>query len=131
MLKATSTFDEKEVQLYSQHFYLMGAYIIYFNEHIRFKPSVLLKGVKGSKLSADLNFSANIDEKYMAGVFTRNLNTFGLLAQMKIGETLRFGYTFEMPSNKSVGARFTSHEFMVGLNLAVFDFHDKIGISNF
>jgi type IX secretion system PorP/SprF family membrane protein len=131
MLKAKSTFAEEEVQLYSQHFYLMGAYIIYFNEHIRFKPSVLLKAVKGSKLSADLNFSANIDEKYMAGVFTRNLNTFGLLAQMKIGETLRFGYTFEMPSNNSVGTRFTSHEFMVGLNFAVFNFHDKIGISNF
>jgi type IX secretion system PorP/SprF family membrane protein len=131
MLNSKATIGGTEAQLYSQHFYLMGAYIIYFNEHIRFKPSVLLKGVKGSKLSTDLNFSANIDEKYMAGVFTRNLNTYGLMAQMKVGETLRFGYSFEVPSNNSVGAKFTSHEFMVGLNLAVFDFHDKIGISNF
>jgi type IX secretion system PorP/SprF family membrane protein len=131
MLKSTATFGDKEAELYSQHFYLMGAYIFYYNEHLRFKPSALIKGVKGSKLSADLNFAVNIDEKYTAGVFTRNLNTYGLMAQMKITETLRFGYAFEVPSGNSVGARFTSHEFMVGLNLAVFDFHDKIGISNF
>lgn len=131
MLKTKNILAGQEMELYSQHFYLMGAYIIYFNEHVRFKPSVLLKAINGSKLSADLNFAANIDEKYTAGVFTRNFNTYGLLAQLKLSETLRFGYTFEIPSNNSVGTQFTSHEFLVGVNLAVFNFHDKIGISNF
>jgi type IX secretion system PorP/SprF family membrane protein len=131
MLKAKETFNDVETELYSQHFYLSGAYIIYLNEHIRFKPSILFRGVQGAKISTDLNFSVNIEEKFMAGVFTRNFNTYGLMAQMKLNNTARFGYTFEVPTNNSVGARFTSHEFMIGLNMAVFNFQDNIGISTF
>lgn len=138
LLKSTVTTDnnsttipDKEVQLYSQHFYLLGSYNIFINEHIRLKPSVLLRGVKGAKPSTDLNFALNLDEKMTAGVFTRNFNTYGLLAQLKLAGGYKFGYAFEVPSNKSVGARFTSHEFMIGLNMAVFSFQDKLSVSTF
>ncbi|MFZ6014328.1 MAG: type IX secretion system membrane protein PorP/SprF [Bacteroidota bacterium] len=135
LLKATATLNNAttstENELYSQHFYMVGSYMIFLNERIRLKPSVLLKGVKGAPLSADLNFALNLDEKYTAGVFTRNFNTYGLLAQLKVGENYRFGYTFEVPSNQSVGARFTTHEFSFGLNLALFSFHDTSSITNF
>jgi type IX secretion system PorP/SprF family membrane protein len=130
MLNAKATLGGVETQLYSQHFYLTGAYIIFLNEHIRLKPSVLLKGVKGAPLSADLNFSANLNEKYTAGVFTRNLNTFGLLGMIRFGEGYRFGYTFELPSNKSVGTRFTTHEFTFGINIAMLGFQQST-ITNF
>src|SRR5690606_13431533 len=66
MLKAKVTTDDIESQLYSQHFYAMGAYVFYLNEHIRFKPSVLLKSVKGSPASVDLNFAATFEEKITA-----------------------------------------------------------------
>ena len=130
MLKARVTFDSLETQLYSQHFYAMGAYIFYINEHIRLKPSVLLKSVKGSPLSADVNFAVNLDEKYTAGIYTRNLNAYGLMAQMKFGDSYRFGYAFEVPSGNSVGARFTTHELSFGLNMALFTFHST-SITNF
>jgi type IX secretion system PorP/SprF family membrane protein len=130
LLAAKATLNTIETELYSQHFYLTGAYMIFLNEHIRLKPSVLLKGVKGAPLSADVNFSANLDEKYTAGVFTRNLNTFGLLGMIKFGEGYRLGYTFEMPSNKSVGVRFTTHEFTFGINLAMLSFHTT-SVTNF
>ena len=131
MLKAKATLDNLETELYSRHFYAMGAYVFYLNEHIRLKPSVLLKGVKGAKLSTDLYFSAHLNEKYTAGIFTRNFNTYGLLAQIKVANGFRFGYTFEVPSNNSVGARFTSHELMVGLNMSIFRFHDSLSVQNF
>lgn len=131
MLKSNVSMAGIETELYSQHLYLLGAYNFFINEHLRLKPSILLKGVKGAKLSADLNFALNIDERYTVGAFTRNLNTYGLLAQMKINDTYRFGYAFEMPSNKSVGPQFTSHEIMVGMNLSLFNFHDKVSISTF
>jgi type IX secretion system PorP/SprF family membrane protein len=131
MLKSTASIGNIETELYSQHYYIMGAYNIFLNEHFRLKPSVLLKGVKGAKLSTDLNFALNIDEKYTAGVFTRSFNTYGLLAQMKISDTYRFGYAFEVPSNNSVGSKFTSHEFMIGMNLSLFSFHDKVSVSTF
>lgn len=130
LLKARATFSDLETELYSQHFYAMGAYTFYLNEHIRFKPSVLLKSVKGSPLSADVNFAVNLEEKYTAGVFTRNLNAYGLMAQIKFGGSYRFGYAFEVPSGNSVGARFTTHELSFGLNMALFSFHST-SITNF
>lgn len=130
MLKAKVTFNDLESELYSQHFYAMGAYVFYVNEHIRLKPSVLLKSVKGSPLSADVNFALNFEEKYTAGIYTRNLNAYGLMAQIKFGGAYRFGYAFEVPSGNSVGARFTTHELSFGLNLALFSFHST-AITNF
>jgi type IX secretion system PorP/SprF family membrane protein len=131
MLKSKTSFDNVETELYSQHFYFTGAYIIYLNERVRFKPSVLVRGVKGSTVSTDLNFSVNFEEKYIAGIFTRNFNTYGLLAQLKLNSKYRFGYALEVPTNKSVGTRFTSHEIMIGVNMALFDFHDRVGLSTF
>ena len=123
MLKARVTVSDLETELYSQHYYMMGAYVFYLNEHIRLKPSVLLKSVKGSPISTDVNFAVNFEEKYTAGVYTRNLNAYGLMAQMKFGGSYRFGYAFEVPAGNSVGARFTTHELRFGLNMALFNFH--------
>ncbi len=130
MLKSKVIVSDVETELYSQHFYAMGAYIFYINEHLRLKPSVLLKSVKGSPLSADVNFALNFEEKYTAGIYTRNLNAYGLMAQIKFAEAYRFGYAFEVPSGNSVGARFTTHELSFGINLALFNFHST-AITNF
>lgn len=124
MLKPKATFDGIESDLYQQHFYLTGAYIIFLNEHVRMKPAVLFKGVKGAPISTDLNFSFNLNEKYTAGVYTRNFNTYGLLAQLRLNDRYRFGYTFEVPTNKSVGSRYTSHELTFGVNLSLLSFHN-------
>lgn len=130
MLKAKATFSDLETELYNRHFYAMAAYVIFLNEHIRLKPSVLLKGVKGSPLSTDLNFSFNFEEKYTAGIYTRNFNAYGLLAQLKLAGAYRFGYAFEIPSGNSVGTHFTTHEIMIGLNLALLNSH-TFSITNF
>jgi type IX secretion system PorP/SprF family membrane protein len=130
MLKARATFDDVEAELYSRHFYIMGSYIILVQDRVQFKPSVLLKGVKGAKLSADVNLAFNFNEKYTAGIFTRNLNTYGVLAQVNFNNKYRLGYIFEVPSGNSVGTRFTTHEFMVGINTALFRFNAEQPITN-
>ncbi|MDQ2656104.1 MAG: type IX secretion system membrane protein PorP/SprF [Bacteroidota bacterium] len=130
MLKAKVSVDDVESQLYSQHFYAMGAYVFYINEHLRLKPSVLLKSVKGSPISTDVNFAMTFEEKITAGIYTRNLNAYGLMGQIRFGGSYRFGYAFEVPSGNSVGARFTTHELSFGLNMAVLGFHST-SLTNF
>lgn len=120
----------QEFQLYDRHFYLFGAYVFYLNENIRFKPSALLRGVSGSPASVDLNFNVSLNEKYAAGIFTRNFNTYGLQLQARLGEKLKFGYIFEIPTNNSVGTAFSSHELFLGLDMPVFNFHDR-SLTNF
>ena len=130
LLPSTFSNGDQEFELYNQHFYLFGAYIYYLNEHIRLKPTVLLRGVKGAPASVDLAFNLNINAIHTAGVFTRNLNTYGVLLQTLVAEKYRFGYVFELPTSKSVGAQFTTHEISLGVLLSVFSFHER-SISNF
>lgn len=115
----------QEFQLYNQHFYLMGAYVHYLNEHIRLKPTVLLRGVKGAPVSVDLGFNINLNAIHTAGIFTRSFNTYGLLLQTLVKDKLRFGYVFEMPTNNSVGTSFSTHELTVGVMLSAFSFHER------
>jgi type IX secretion system PorP/SprF family membrane protein len=130
LLPTTFKNGDQEFDLYNQHFYLMGAYVHYLNENIRLKPTVLLRGVKGAPASIDLAINVNINSIHTVGVFTRNLNTYGVLLQTLLAEKYRFGYAFEIPTNKSVGAQFSTHEITLGVLLSVFDFHDR-ALSNF
>lgn len=130
MLPSNFSSGGQDYQLYNQHYYLMMGYVHYLNEHIRLKPSVLLRGVKGAPPSTDIAFNLNINAIHTAGIFTRNFNTYGLLLQTLINEKLRVGYVFEVPTNNSLGPQFTSHEISVGLRLSVLSFHDK-SLSNF
>jgi len=108
----------------SQHIYVYGAYVYYLGTRLRLKPSVLLRGVKGSPLAADLNFNINIDTKYSAGVFLRNFKSYGVLVQAWVFDKFRFGYAFELPTGSSVGPQYTSHELTLAVRLALLNSHD-------
>jgi type IX secretion system PorP/SprF family membrane protein len=130
LLPSTFRNGGQEFDLYNQHYYLMGAYVHYLNEHIRLKPAVLFRGVKNAPASVDLAMNVNINALHTAGVFTRNFNTCGFLVQTLMNERFRFGYVFELPTAQSVGSRFTSHEITLGITFSAFDFQAR-PVSNF
>jgi type IX secretion system PorP/SprF family membrane protein len=110
---------------YNQHLYIFTSYVYYMGIRLRLKPSVLLRGVNGAPLSADVNFNVNIDTKYTAGIFVRNFNTYGVLAQAWFRDKFRLGYAFELPATQSVGAQFTTHEITLGIKTAVLNIHER------
>jgi type IX secretion system PorP/SprF family membrane protein len=134
MLRVKTDFENTvgtgEVDLYTQHFYAFFSYVFLINERLRFKPATLLRAVPGAPLSADLNALFTIDNKYTGGVFTRNTNTFGFLIQATFSQ-FRFGYAFEIPTNKSVGTHFTTHDLTLGINIGLFRFHDTLQLSDY
>ncbi|MCK6617381.1 MAG: type IX secretion system membrane protein PorP/SprF [Cyclobacteriaceae bacterium] len=134
LLKATTDFESTsgtgEVDLYTQHFYGFASYLFLVSDRLRFKPAALVRAVAGSPLSTDLIAQLNIEDRYAVGLFTRNFNTYGLLTQIKFKQ-YRFGYTFELPTNKSVGTNFTTHDLTLGINLGLFSFHDTLELSDF
>ncbi|HZY81945.1 MAG TPA: type IX secretion system membrane protein PorP/SprF [Cyclobacteriaceae bacterium] len=111
--------------VYNQHMYLFTSYVHYLGTRLRLKPSLLVRGVSGGPLSADVNVNINIDTKYTAGVFVRNFNTYGALFQMWVRDKLRLGYAVELPAGNSVGANFTSHEVTIGIKTAVLNIHER------
>lgn len=130
LLPSTFKNGGQEFELYNQHYYLVGSYVHYLNDHIRLKPSVLFRGVTGAPASVDLAFNVNLNNIHTAGLFTRNFNTYGFLVQTLVKEQYRFGYVFELPTNKSVGTNFTTHEISLGVLLSFFSFHERT-LSNF
>lgn len=131
MLKSTVETKGLNQDLYSQHYYLVGAWLKPVSERVTFKPSVLIKYVSGSPVSADVNASVILDGKFQAGLMTRNLNTYGALLQLMMKETFRLGYVFEVPVNDAIETRFNTHEITLGLRLQAFSFHDKSSILTF
>ncbi|MBK7650264.1 MAG: PorP/SprF family type IX secretion system membrane protein [Flammeovirgaceae bacterium] len=130
LLPTTFKNGDQQFELYNQHLYLMGAYVHYLNEHIRLKPSFLLRGVKGAPATIDFAFNVNFNQMHTVGIFTRNLNTYGVLLQTLLAEKYRFGYVFEIPTNKSVGSQFTTHEITLGILFSAFSFQER-SLSNF
>lgn len=131
MLSNTIETGGKQASLYTQHYYLMGSYIFFISERIRFKPATLIKYVSGAPASMDLNASLIIHENYQAGVLTRNFNTYGIFLQALLKDSFRLGYTFEVPTGSSVGSNFLSHEITLGLRLNALSFHKNSGVISF
>ncbi len=131
MLRTTLETQGRQSSLYTQHYYLMGSYLFFISERIRFKPSVLAKLVSGAPASMDINASLIVHENYQVGVLTRNLNTYGIFLQALIKDSLRLGYTFEVPTGSSVGSNFTSHEITLGYRLNALSFHRNSGVISF
>ncbi len=118
------------VQVYNQHLYLFGVFTHNFNERLMLKPALLFKGVKGAPISIDVNINLVIDQNYTVGLLTRNLNTLGVMAQIKMKQ-YKLGYVFEMPTNQSEIQQFLSHEISLTYSLPFLDFHDRSMFSNF
>jgi type IX secretion system PorP/SprF family membrane protein len=109
-----------------QNYYLFARYSFYLSERIDFGPSILLRLTKGAPLSADLNLNFTFNKLYTAGLFVRNLNTYGLLLQIVV-KNARFGYVFELPGKNSA-LNFTSHEVSLALSLDVLRSHDHSSV---
>lgn len=132
MLKrSTSDADSLATGLYNQSFYALGAYLLQINYLLKLKPYVLMRSVAGAPLSFDYGIAMTSHDSYTLGIFTRDFNTIGLLAQIEMGEKVRMGYVFELPTGQSVGTKFTTHELMLGVRIRALRFHDITSIRNF
>lgn len=124
MLKA-KTESMLSPTLYAQHYYAMGAYLFSLNDRVKFKPSVLAKLIAGAKPSFDINAAIIFHENYTAGLLTRNLSTHGLFLQAFIKNTLMIGYVMEVPTRKSVGSAFNTHEVTIGIRMNALPSHES------
>ncbi|MCK6616657.1 MAG: type IX secretion system membrane protein PorP/SprF [Cyclobacteriaceae bacterium] len=131
MLKRSTDADSMATGLYNQNFYVLGAYVWQMSYRIKLKPWVLLRGEASAPFSYDVGVAMTADNSYTLALFTRDLGTLGCMAQIELGDHFRVGYVFELPTGQSVGARFTTHEFIIAARLKALKFHDAGTIRNF
>ena len=110
-----------DIQTYERHYYLMSSYLFEVKPGFQIKPSILVRGVTGVPPSFDINLSFLINNMLWAGAFTRNLNTYGLMAQFEFKDAYKIGYSFEILNNSFSGNSLPTHEIMISGDLAIFD----------
>jgi type IX secretion system PorP/SprF family membrane protein len=127
----TTTENEIDIMLYSRQMYGMGAYLITLSHRLKLKPFVMTRLATGAPISSDFGIVLNADDSYTLGLFSRNLHTYGAMMKINLGDMLRVGYIFELPTNKSVGQNYMAHEFMIGIRARLLKFHDITRITDF
>jgi type IX secretion system PorP/SprF family membrane protein len=130
LLPATIQQDGTQFRVYQQVLYLTGGYMFILSQDLSFKPTVLIRASKNNPLSTDVQANLAFRHAYTVGLFTRNLNTYGLSACMKY-KKFQLGYVFEVPTNRSVGTQYTSHELLIAIRTSIFQFHDEREITGF
>jgi type IX secretion system PorP/SprF family membrane protein len=130
-LNADSGSEAMPLDLNSRNTYALAAYSRQITPRLRIKPYALVRHVPNNPLSYDAGLALRMDDSYTVGLYTRSFNTLGVNALLNIGDVLRFGYTFELPTAKSVGMNFTTHEVMLGVRVSALMFHDINVVQNF
>jgi type IX secretion system PorP/SprF family membrane protein len=77
------------------HYYFIGGYVFDLSDSVKFKPSVLVKAVKGSPLSTDVSANFLLKEKLTLGASYRWDDSVSALAGFQISEGFFLGYSFD------------------------------------
>jgi type IX secretion system PorP/SprF family membrane protein len=100
------------------HFFLGAGYVFTINPSVKLKPSVLVKGVEGAPLQADINANIWLIDKVGFGMLYRTGDSFAFLAEFQATTSLRFGYAFDLTTTRLGNYSSGTHELMVRYEFA-------------
>lgn len=108
----TSYFNDNESVVAKEisHYYIMGGYVFDINESLKFKPSFLVKTVKGAPLQLDLTGTFMFYEKFVLGGAWRWDAAISGLAGFQIDNNWFIGYSYDRDTTKLVNYNSGSHE---------------------
>ncbi|WP_420577126.1 type IX secretion system membrane protein PorP/SprF [Ekhidna sp.] len=116
ILNVSVTDGANQSDRYKRHYYLTGGFVFDVNR-IPVKGTALIRSMAGETYSVDLTASAFLDEVMWAGVSIRDLKHFGILGIFQLGENLKLGYSFELPTNNLIYGNYGTHEVSVSYNI--------------
>lgn len=99
------------------HFLMQGAYLQDIGDDLKFKPSLLLKYVKGSPIQLDLNAHFLLKDTFWLGASWRSLDSIDLLAEMQINPNLQLGYSYDFTTTKLAAVEKGSHEIVLSFRI--------------
>ncbi|SFE16245.1 type IX secretion system membrane protein, PorP/SprF family [Chitinophaga sp. CF118] len=115
----------------SQHIYLTTGCMLYLSEHLRLKPSLMIKEDFKGPTGVDINAFLQIDHLlWIGGSFRMNpklwkkelpdqlqiTNAASAMVEYYVSEKLRIGYSYDLNINKLAGYQGGSHEISVGIS---------------
>lgn len=118
ILNVSITDGSTTSERYKKHYYLTAGYVTEI-DRIPVKAMSMMRYKQDGNLSTDLSLSIYLDMAVWAGVTIRDLKHFGVLSIFEVGDKMKIGYSFEIPSNSLVYGNFGTHEVSLLFNFNV------------
>jgi type IX secretion system PorP/SprF family membrane protein len=99
------------------HYYFISGYVFALSDHIKFKPSVLIKAVSGSPLSTDFSANFLLHEKLTLGASHRWEDSISALVGIQMSESFFLGYSFDYTITKLNKYNDGTHEVILRFQL--------------
>ncbi|WMJ74656.1 type IX secretion system membrane protein PorP/SprF [Cytophagaceae bacterium ABcell3] len=96
-----------------RHIFLMGGYVFTLNQHLKLKPSTLIKQVHGAPIQVDLNANLWLYDRYSVGISYRSLTAPVLILEMQLLDQFRLGYAFDYTHSQLRYYNNGTHEIML------------------
>lgn len=113
--------ESSSVKKNKRHYYLMAGYLHEISPVVKFKPTVLLKAVGGSRLSYDISAMFIFNNTIWVGTSFRNEDSMAAILQYNISNQLKIGYSYDIPLGDFSQHTQGSHEISISYD---FDFQD-------
>lgn len=97
----------------NRHLFITTGYDFDINEDITLKPSLLLKGVKGAPVEADINVNVWWKKRVGAGLSYRTAAAILAMIEFQVKPEIHFGYAYDMSLSGLAGTNSGSHELML------------------
>lgn len=98
-------------------YYLTAGHVFDFNRNLKFKPSILVKGVQGAPVSIDLSSNFIINEKFVTGVSYRLNTAFSAMVGIQTSQSWFIGYSYDMDTTGLSKYNSGSHELFLRYEL--------------
>jgi type IX secretion system PorP/SprF family membrane protein len=105
----------------SNHYFLTGGGLFELSENVKFKPSALIKAVKGSSLQFDINANFWIKDVLCVGASYRYNDALVGLVEYQISPRLRLGYSYDYTISNLNGYNRGTHEIMLRIEIPCTD----------
>jgi type IX secretion system PorP/SprF family membrane protein len=99
------------------HFFLNSGYVFDIGTSLRFKPSFLVKAVKGAPITADINANFLFNDTLEAGIGYRLEDSVSALINFKVTPELRLGYAYDYTTSNLGNFNSGSHEIILLYNV--------------
>ncbi|MGB3947537.1 MAG: PorP/SprF family type IX secretion system membrane protein, partial [Bacteroidia bacterium] len=110
-------FKEGQNLQLERHYFFTAGKAWEISDKLIFNPSTMVKYVPKTLVSADVNFSFLIQNRFWVGLSARSVYGLVVYAQYHITDKFKFGYAYDMGLNKLGTVAGGSHEIMLSFDL--------------
>jgi type IX secretion system PorP/SprF family membrane protein len=101
------------------HYFITAGYVFDLNKDLKFKPSSLIRIVRGAPMEVDFNGTFWFYDLFSVGASYRSLASVNFFALIRANKQLNIGYAFEYATSGLRGLNGGTHELMLNYQ---FDF---------